>query len=261
MANLVAVTGTTESVSPLHFAKWQRIMITENFIVAPGKGNFSQFKQFFGLPEHPYPQPSFHQHLVCRKHGELRILPCLDQHITVSVRRCKTNSVSLLIAEPIITENRDVGRNELPKPAGSPSVGNPSGVCMHCRLHIHPVVVLLGVGLCAGVVAEGSPADEGVLEPQHGGVGGRGGAGRRVDAVLVNVAELVVHGVVDGAVAGARDVDAGEVARPEDGLVGAVGDHGVCPPVGDRADVVVVVVSDCVAHLSTGEIIVFFSPG
>lgn len=139
------------------------------------------------------------------------------------------------------------------KPASSPSVGNPRGVCMHRPLHVHPVVVLLGVGLCARVVAEGSPSNEGVLEPQHGSVGRRRSAGRRVDAVLVDIAELVVHGVVHGAVAGARDVGAGEVARLENGLVGAVGDHGMCPPVRDRADVVVVIVSDGVAHLRTEE--------
>jgi hypothetical protein len=144
-------------------------------------------------------------------------------------------------------------------PAGSPSVGDPRGVGVHRPLHVHPVVVPLGVGLRAGVVAGGAAAaDEGVLEPEHGGVGpGRGGARRRVDAVLVDVPELVVHGVAHGAVAGARDAAAAEVAPPEDGLVGAVGDHGVRPPVGDRADVVVVVVGHRVAHL----IGVFFLEG
>ena len=139
------------------------------------------------------------------------------------------------------------------KPAGSPSVWDPRGVCMHCLLHVQPVVVLLGVGLRAGVVAEGSPSDEGVLEPENGGIGPGRGAGRSVDTVLVNVSELLVHGVVHGAVAEAGDVGAAEVARLEDGLVGAVRDHGVRPPVGDRADVVVVVVGDCIAYLGTGE--------
>ena len=74
-------------------------------------------------------------------------------------------------------------------------------------------------------------------------------AGGRVDAVLVDVPKLVVHGVAHGTVAGTRDVGAGEVAQLEDGLVGAVRDHGVRPPVGHRADVVIVVVGHGVPHL------------
>jgi hypothetical protein len=46
-----------------------------------------QIQRFFSLPEHPYPQSCFHQLLVRRQHGELWILPCFDQHITVSVIR------------------------------------------------------------------------------------------------------------------------------------------------------------------------------
>lgn len=139
------------------------------------------------------------------------------------------------------------------KPAGSPSVGDPRGICVHCLLHVQPVIVLLGVGLRAGVIAEGSPSNEGVLEPEQGGVGPSSRAGWGVDAVLVNVAELMVHGVVHGTVAEAGYVDAAEVARLADGIVGAVGDHGVRPPVGDGADVVTVVVRDCIAYLRTGE--------
>lgn len=81
------------------------------------------------------------------------------------------------------------------------------------------------------------------------GGGSSSSTGGSVDAVLVDVPELVVHGVVDSTVAGAGRLDGGEVAGGENGAVGAVGDHGVGPPVGNSADAVVVVVRHRVADL------------
>lgn len=132
-------------------------------------------------------------------------------------------------------------------PARSPPVGDSRGVGVHRPLHVGPVVVLLGVVLGAGVVAVGAAAEQGVLEPQPPlcSVGARGG----VDAVLVDIAELVVHGVADGAVALPRRLRRAEVAGGEDGSVGAVGDHRMSPPVGDGAETVVVVVRHRIAYL------------
>lgn len=93
-----------------------------------------------------------------------------------------------------------------------------------------------------------------------GGGGGIGGAGRRVDVVLVDVAELLIHGVVVEWFALVVGVHAAlEVARAHQLPVGLVGDHGVAPPVVHRPQVVVVVVRHRVSHLQIIIIIIIFN--
>lgn len=127
---------------------------------------------------------------------------------------------------------------------------------MQGSLHVGPVIILLSIVLGAGVVARDPSPKKGVPEPQHRqGPVGQLQAGGCVNAVLVDVPELVVHGVAQPVVAFVRGLGGREVAVLQDRLVGHVRDHRVAPPVRHCADVVIVVVCDCIAHLRSTKII------
>lgn len=83
----------------------------------------------------------------------------------------------------------------------------------------------------------------------RGGAGAINGAGWGINVILVNVAKLLVHGVVIEGLALVGLLLALEVARAHEPAVGLVGDHGVAPPVVHRAKVVVVIVGHRISHL------------
>lgn len=129
---------------------------------------------------------------------------------------------------------------------------------MHGFLDIGSVVVNFSVFFGAGVVAGQWPeCAAGLMGKAHvvaGGAGGECGAvgvitRRRVDVVLVDVSELLVHGVVIERLALVGLFLLPEIARVHQLPVSLVGDHGVAPPVRHRSQVVVVVVCNCIPHL------------
>lgn len=81
------------------------------------------------------------------------------------------------------------------------------------------------------------------MRQTHGVAGGGGGgsdvrivaAGRRVDVVLIDVSEFLIHSVVVEGFALVGLLLPLEVARAHQLPVGLVGDHGVAPPVVHRA--------------------------
>lgn len=78
------------------------------------------------------------------------------------------------------------------------------------------------------------------MRQTHGVAGWGGGvgivaAGRRVDVVLIDVSEFLIHGVVVEGLALVGLLLPLEVARAHQLPVGLVGDHGVAPPVVHRA--------------------------
>lgn len=86
-----------------------------------------------------------------------------------------------------------------------------------------------------------------------GGPGGGRGVGevarKSVDVILVDVSELLVHGVAVKGVALVGVLLAVEVAGAHELVESSVGDHSVAPPVIHRPQVVVVVVRHRVPYL------------
>lgn len=74
-------------------------------------------------------------------------------------------------------------------------------------------------------------------------------AGGRVDVVLVDVAEFLIHGVVVDGLALVGFLLPLEIARAHELMIRLVGDHGVAPPVVHRPQVVVVVIRHRIAYL------------
>ena len=92
-----------------------------------------------------------------------------------------------------------------------------ANISVHGFLHVLPVVVLLSVALGARIVAVRSAAEDGTPQSTvDGGVARSGLTGGRVDTVLIDVAELAVHGVVNCFIALDGVLRAREVAVPED---------------------------------------------
>lgn len=147
-------------------------------------------------------------------------------------------------------------------PAGSPPVRNSCHIRVHRPLNLRPVIILLCIVLGAWIITITSSSEQCIFESNWwcscgiGAIGHWRGSGCRargsVDAVLINVPKLMVHGIVHGMVTLARIGCSGEVTTRDDWSVGSVRYHGVSPPIGNCAEAVIVIVCDRIAYLQWG---------